>query len=169
MLALRESQRVRTHYRTSAIIWQRACDQCAELERPAATNLRGRDSDCDCSGSSDVWPGLRRVSSAGGGLPERLRLGDCESLLRCAAEERKDAVHLRSTTGSDLRERAVSPRGFASLLVLESTSRSAYRYLAGSWKSGPSEPALSLPKGRVKWSREQPGFSRWKDRDSARY
>jgi hypothetical protein len=90
---------------------------------PARRLVRHRSSDrCLCGG-------LRRFSGASGRELECLWLCHRKPLHRRASEERKDAVHVRSSAAVDVRELVVSARRVAAVLVLESPSGAENGYL----------------------------------------
>src|SRR6202034_3733193 len=112
------------------ILWRRDPDICPKPEGAVATNLRRRDRYCGWGSRCGLCSGLCRFPGAGGDHSQCLRLGDGESLLCRAAEERKDNVQFRSAPGSDLRPGCVSTRGMAAMLVSEPPSGAADRHLA---------------------------------------
>lgn len=101
----------------------------ADLEGTAAANLSGHGSRHRCCANFDLPDGPCRIPPARLDESQSLRFGDGQPLLRCFAEERQDAVHLRSTAALEVRERVVSARRIVAVLVPAEASRAADGYL----------------------------------------
>src|SRR6266496_5679493 len=90
-------------YQSKAIICPRASDLFLPSQSTAESAIFDSNRCPGCRGSPDLWVRFCDLPGSRNDQSQRLWHGDSESLLRCASEEWKDGVHLRSAAGADLR------------------------------------------------------------------
>ena len=121
---------------------------CPQSAAKAAQDLSRHVAGLPGDRGARVRRGLHSISHPGGGKPKSVRLGGGESLLCRCAEERKNAVHLRSAWTAALRERLISACRRAAMLVFEPASGPADGHLTGH-RTSDLRPWTSL--WRMRW------------------
>ena len=136
------------------IIPLRESDLGPQSPGAAAASFPSRTSEHFGRSDTRVWRGFHYFPRSLDPAPQCLRIRRRQPLLRRPAKERENSIHFRSAPTRNLRQLAVPALRCAALLVSESPSRPANRYLSSARsRAGNQFPPVAPPSRRLSWRR----------------